>query len=697
MGFQYQALEYRYFLTDFLTNTIISEVPFRSVTFERTNRKAGSFSGTIPFIPETESLNLYEATMPGRTGIYIMRNDICVWGGMVWSRSYNVEDKSLKIDGSEWISYLYHRNVWQTLIYGTDYFGIISYQISSGVATVQTDQPHGFSEGEVLEILGIGPALNGFYRITNISSANTFTVSSESGNVPLTQVSTGVCRVAVDTYVFARDLISRAMEDFARVDFVNDSSLPAKRREGSVISKERSNNLVTLRVQDPHTLIPGQEIKLYEIDPALDGVHRVLEVPDDTTVRFESIGADIPLTNLSGIRTLNIVTKQAVGVGEGASESLATITTDVPHGATIGQTVIVENVDSFFTGKLDSIFNGQFDIAFIPASNKISYLCDAILDTPDTPVSGGTVTLGSRFIYSDYGSYEFNSDLDLVLFEEEDGLESGFYQETQFVNGWEQKTVGEILEAYSNNIGGFEYRIDCDYDFNTASFERIFRLIKIDDFITTANGFRLRSALIDPNTPDPEETGEEFPRNIEYFGADRFVFEFPGNISTFSVDETADKAATRMFIVGNDPELGNDSPQPYAGASALDLLDNKNGTSWPLLDQVESLSDVADSETLYNYAEDYLYESRPPIGDFKISVNGSLDPQVGSYFPGDWCSIIIDDEFVRQRLESDQEPRDDVIIRKINSYKVSVPDSPHLPEKVDLELIPDWKVDRRGN
>jgi len=152
-----------------------------------------------------------------------------------------------------------------------------------------------------------------------------------------------------------------------------------------------------------------------------------------------------------------------------------------------------------------------------------------------------------------------------------------------------------------------------------------------------------------------------------------------------------------MFIVGSDPELGNDSPQPYAGASALDLLNNKTGNSWPLIDQVESFSDVADSKTLYNYAEDYLYESRPPIGEFKLSVNGSLDPQVGSYAPGDWCSIIIDDEFVRQRLASDQEPRDDVIIRKINSYKVSVPDSPHLPEKVDLELVPDWKVDRRGN
>ena len=117
MGFQYQSLEYRYFLTDLLTNSVISEVPFKSVSYERANRKAGSFSGTIPFIPSTKSLNLYEATMPGRTGIYITRNGVCVWGGIIWSRSYDVLSKELKVDGSEFISYFYHRNIWQTLIY----------------------------------------------------------------------------------------------------------------------------------------------------------------------------------------------------------------------------------------------------------------------------------------------------------------------------------------------------------------------------------------------------------------------------------------------------------------------------------------------------------------------------------------------------------------------------------------------------
>ena len=149
--------------------------------------------------------------------------------------------------------------------------------------------------------------------------------------------------------------------------------------------------------------------------------------------------------------------------------------------------------------------------------------------------------------------------------------------------------------------------------------------------------------------------------------------------------------------MGNIEDLTDDASQPYAGASAKDMLDNPTGRSWPLLDQVEQLDEVEDELTLYQYAQDYLYESRPPIGVFEIVVNGTISPIIGSYFPGDWCTLIIDDEFVRQRLASDQEPRSDMLIRKINTYEVEVPDNPAFPETVTLELITDWKVDQRGD
>lgn len=253
---------------------------------------------------------------------------------------------------------------------------------------------------------------------------------------------------------------------------------------------------------------------------------------------------------------------------------------------------------------------------------------------------------------------------------------SGLFQDTQYLRGYELKSFGEILEDYSNNLDGFEYRIDCDYDFTTASFTRTLVLMDIEN----------------PN----ELTVSAQMSDEERLGYNNLVFEYPGSISTFSVEESAEDAATRFFVEGNITDLSDAASQPYAVAADTSLLNNPLGESWPLLDQVEMVNNTADEETLYSYAQEYLYESKPPMGDFNITVNGSLTPVVGTYTPGQWCSLIIDDPFVLARLASDQEPRTDIIVRKIDGYKVSVPDNPSFPETVDLELITDWKVDKAG-
>lgn len=657
---------YRYFLTDLLSNTLISEVPFKNVNYERVNRRAGSFSGSIPFVEATKGLDLYEATMPGRTGIYVIRNGVCVWGGILWSRSYNVDSKELSVEASEFTSYFYHRNIWQTIQYGSEFVGISQYSVSGGVGSITTEIPHGFVQGQVVRVTFTNPIVDGTHTITSVPAANRFTFTTTSANGSGLSTS-GACRSLVDTYDFARDLVYRVASDLGGINFANEAIKPAKELQASVISKQRSANTVTIITSEDHQIVPGQEIELVEIDSNLDGLHVAEEVPNKRTIRFTLVGPDIPLTSLSGIRSLNVLTKQLL-------DNVATLTLDRPHGASAGQTVIVEGVDAFFTGRLDTTFNGRFVLTGTPTANSFTFTSGGILNVGPEGVFGGVATFGSKVIYGDYGSFTSNSDIGIDF---ENLQKSGYYQDTQLFRGFEQKSVGEILEQYSNTVeGGFEYRIDCDYDYDTAQFTRTFRIIPIDQ-------------------AEPPPPGQLYP--ITTLGADKLVFEYPGNILTFTVEETAEEAATRFFVVGRIEDLSDEASQPYAGASAKDLLNNPTGRSWPLLDQVETLDSIEDELTLYNYASDYLYESRPPIGTIRVTVNGSIDPIVGSYFPGDWCSIIVDDEFVRQRLANDQEPRDDLLVRKIGSYKVSVPDSPTFPETVELELITDWKVDQRGN
>jgi hypothetical protein len=451
------------------------------------------------------------------------------------------------------------------------------------------------------------------------------------------------------------------------LNFANEAVKPAKELESSVIFKERSAGIVTLRTDTPHEVIPGQEIEVMEVDPQLDGFHIAIETPDDRTIRYQLLGGDVPRTSVAGIRTLNVVSKQL-------QSNVATIVLDAPHQASVGQTVILTGVDAFFTGRLDTTFNGRFTITGVPTANSFTFSSGGILDVGPEGVAGGLALFGSKVIYGDYGSYTSNGDIG-IQFENFD--KSGFYQDTQIFRGFEQKTVGEILEQYSNTVdGGFEYRIDCDYDYDTATFSRTFKLLPID-------------------LAEPPQEGDVYP--VTAFGAEKLVFEYPGNIITFSVEESAEDAATRFFVVGNVEDLADEASQPYAGAADRKLLNNKTGRSWPLLDQVEQLDEIEDELTLHQYARDYLYESRPPIGTYSIVTNGSVYPQVGTFFPGQWCSLIVDDEFIRQRLANDQEPRDDLLIRRIDSYSVSVPDEAFIPEQVSLTLVTDWKVDQSGN
>jgi hypothetical protein len=182
------SVEYRYFLTDLLSNAVISEIPFKGVSYQRVNRRAGEFSGDIPFIEATKGLDIYEATMPGRTGLYVMRNQVCVWGGIIWSRTYNVESKTLSVSASEFTSYFYHRNLWQTLQYGSEFIGIASYAVSGGVGTITTEVPHGFVVGQKVKITFTNPIVDGVQTITAVPAANQYRFTTSSAQVVLVEV-----------------------------------------------------------------------------------------------------------------------------------------------------------------------------------------------------------------------------------------------------------------------------------------------------------------------------------------------------------------------------------------------------------------------------------------------------------------------------------------------------------------------------
>ena len=794
--------EYRYYTVDLLTNNVIAEIPFTGVSYSRALSKAGSFSGDIPMIDATSSFNLYETTMPGKTALYVLRNGVCVWGGIIWSRSYSPANKTLTIDGQEFISYLYHRAVWQTLYYGSEGVYCSKYQAGSGTATVLTDVDHGFAIGDRVRVASLNPAINGDHVITATPSLASFSFAS-AATLALSPSTTGLARTIVDSYEVVRDILGWLSDDFGDNQFINDEIKPASEIEYSVVNKVMTNGLATLTTSLPHDLIEGQLLQIIDVDAAIDGYRIITSIPTSTSFTFQVEGssASVASAATSGLSTYNVTSKSIVNnlysvTNKLASNNIVTLTTNAAHNLVPGDEVSI--------AKVDSNLNGTYTVLTTPAANTFTYaktvtniastvvtggeasyktavlvtstnhglsarktivvdIDDAAYDGVKTvsstvdattlkftlfstltaaaeSVYGGTLKWGSRAVAGTYGSYSSNSSIGIDTTVDLSGKYLGATQ--QVFRGSELKYFGEILEDFAKNIDGFEYRIDCD--FSNDEFTRTFRFVpfipppqkinvvnkQLTSNIATlttegAHGLEVNEEVViadvglnfngtyvvlsapTSNTFTYQSYGNNVPSTaclgsigsvhpLSVLGADQYVFEYPGNILDFKVDENAEDSATRMWVSGNNDGLDGEASQPYAAATSTDMLAN----GWPVLDLIDEKNDVqtsiAGESALYDYAKEFLDEARPPEATFTIEVNGSINPVVGDYLPGDWCSIIIDDEFVRLRLGSDLEPRGDIIVRKIVGYKVSVPETPTFPEKVTLELISEWKEDRKN-
>jgi hypothetical protein len=731
------SAEYRYFTTDLLSNTVLAEIPFRGVNFERSIKAAGSFSGTIPVIPETAHMDIYNSTMPGKTGLYIVRDQECIWGGIIWSRSYDVLDRSLSINGSEFTSYFHHRNIWKT--WSHDFGADIV--VASGTATVTLQNlEYDFPLGSSVKLSFPTTEMyqyTGYYTVSTANGTDVFTIAS-SGIPDGTYIDVTVY-VRVDTYDYVRQLIDEILSDFSGITFPNTEIEPSQRTDIAITNKALTSNVATFTTASAHGLIPTQTVNVFNVDSTFDGVHDVVATPTSTTFTANITATNVSSTAISAV-TKTITTKNITdfvgtlttsaahgfSVGDtvviagvdGSAKSIsnkqltsniATITTTAAHGANIGDTITVSGVDSTFNGVyyVDNVptnttltyaktasdvpstavspagslvvqvpvtvFDTSHVVIEVPTSTTFTVdLADT--DMPTTAVTGATVVRTPTVSIGTYGPFPGNSDIDISYSTDEYSGES--IPNTAY-RGFELKNVGEALDEYSDTVNGFEYRVDCHLEYvgNIPVFTREFVLMAID-------------------FANPPAEGEVSP--LTRFGADKLVFEYPGSIISMTMEENAEDSATRFFVVGNNADLGEDASQPYAVASATDLL----AAGWPLLDQEESrneeIKDVIDEDVLYSHAQRYLAEMRTPISDISVTVNGSLSPKLGEYAPGDWCSIVVEDEFVRMRLASDLEPRDTVLVRKIDGYKVTVPDVPSFPEEVQLLLVTEPEVDKIG-
>lgn len=252
-----------------------------------------------------------------------------------------------------------------------------------------------------------------------------------------------------------------------------------------------------------------------------------------------------------------------------------------------------------------------------------------------------------------------------------DNRMSGSHQDTQVWLGDQLPTFGDAIEVMSDNLWGFEYNIEVDWN-------------------TVKNKFTKK--LVFRDTPP-----SQYPLGIEYTGPrpglEENFFEYPGNISTITYDDTIDDGAVRYWVAGEQPE----NPDTSETATELPRLVGQwtneayLSTQWPILESVESSdhSTVSQRSTLEAYGAVYGRRLKPPVAAWSVTVVGNMNPQVGSYGPGDWCSLVVTDPFLAQAIESTGVTTK-IMTKRIAAFSVSVPDTEQQPEVVSLTLIDEW-------
>jgi hypothetical protein len=354
------AAQYRYFVTNLVTNELIAEIPFKGVSYERVLTAAGTFSGNIVSSPETAGLSLYESTMPGRTGLYVVRDGVCVWGGIIWSRSYNVNDRVVQVSASEFTSYFHHRRIWKTwgqvfeanlesrdgLVKVTLPFGS-SYKLTpdSTVRFVFNDGGNDIYNG-TYTVLAPG-TLVGSETVPPISEKVFYTSNAGfSEDVALATLPNGdyfsiTLYVRTNTYDYVRSIINAMSDDFSGVDFANVEIEPAKSITENVIVKRIINGVAILETEEESPLIPSQEIEVKNVDPLIDGSRKVSSVVGKI-ITVDGVGGRVNETNVDE-QNYTVIRREAVKVSP--QTSIVIVNTLEPHNISEGSYVNVNNLD----------------------------------------------------------------------------------------------------------------------------------------------------------------------------------------------------------------------------------------------------------------------------------------------------------------------------------------------------------------
>ncbi|MFD6071521.1 hypothetical protein [Amycolatopsis lurida] len=103
---------YRYIVADLRTGQVHAELPLRDVSFSSALNDVGEFQGRLVLGDPRIAVREPEfVTRPAHTALYVERDGVLVWGGIIWTSKYSSASRAIDIGAAGFLSYFDHRRV----------------------------------------------------------------------------------------------------------------------------------------------------------------------------------------------------------------------------------------------------------------------------------------------------------------------------------------------------------------------------------------------------------------------------------------------------------------------------------------------------------------------------------------------------------------------------------------------------------
>jgi hypothetical protein len=106
------APEWTFSIADLQTGVILADLPFDGVKYSTPLNDSGTFGASLALDDKIAAKHdVRDLTTPGRRCFYAIRDGVPMYGGIIWSSTYNSSSQTVGIGGADWWSYFDARKI----------------------------------------------------------------------------------------------------------------------------------------------------------------------------------------------------------------------------------------------------------------------------------------------------------------------------------------------------------------------------------------------------------------------------------------------------------------------------------------------------------------------------------------------------------------------------------------------------------